>query len=52
MKDKIGQQTYDINVNEEGDMPEYVRMIRGNAAVARPYGSDIQFFARDWRKEK
>ncbi|MCM0711096.1 MULTISPECIES: hypothetical protein [Parabacteroides] len=52
LKDKIGQQTYDINVNEEGDMPAYVRMIRGNAAVARPYGSDIQFFARDWRKEK
>lgn len=52
LKDKIGQQTSDINVNEEGDMPEYIRQWRGNAAVERPYGSDIQFFARDWRKEK
>ena len=52
LNDKVGQQISDINVNEEGDMPEYVRQWRGNAAVERPYGSDIQFFARDWRNEK
>ena len=52
LKEKIGQKISDINVNEEGDMPEYVRQWRGNAAVERPYGSDIQFFARDWREEK
>lgn len=52
LKDQIGKQISDINVNEEGDMPEYVRQWRGNAAVQRPYGSDIQFEARDWRKEK
>ncbi len=48
-QDKIGQQVADINVNEKGDMPEYIRLIRGNAAVERDYGSDIQFFSRDWR---
>lgn len=52
LKDQIGKQTSDINVNEEGDMPAYVRQWRGNAAVERPYGSDIQFEARDWRTEK
>ena len=43
LKDQIGKQTSGINVNEEGDMPAYVRQWRGNAAVERPYGSDIQF---------
>lgn len=52
LKDKIGQKVADIDVNREGDLPEYIRQIRGNAAIAKPYGSDIQFFARDWRKEK
>lgn len=52
LKDKIGQPISDISVNEEGDLPEYVRQLRGNAAVERPYGSDIQFFARNWQKEK
>lgn len=52
LKDQIGTQISDINVNEEGDMPEYVRQWRGNAAVERDYGSDIQFFARDWQTEK
>lgn len=49
LKDKIGTQIDFINVNKEGDMPDYVRLWRGNAAVKRPYGSDLQFFARDWR---
>lgn len=52
MKGKIGEKIDFINVNETGDMPDYVRIWRGNAAVKRPYGSDIQFFARDWRKER
>ena len=52
LKDQIGKDIPGIDVNREGDMPEYVRQWRGNAAVERPYGSDIQFFARDWRNEK
>ncbi len=51
-KDKIGQKVEAIDVNQTGDLPECIRQLRGNAAVARPYGSDIQFFARDWRKER
>lgn len=52
LKDKIGEKIDFINVNETGDMPDYVRQWRGNAAVRRPYGSDIQFFARDWKKPR
>lgn len=48
-KDKIGQKIDPINVNETGDMPDFVRQWRGSAAAKTPYGSDIQFFARDWR---
>ena len=51
-KDQIGGKAPDIDVNKEGDLPEYIRQIRGNAAVAKDYGSDLQFFARDWREEK
>ena len=52
LKDKIGQDAGPINVNKEGDMPAYVRMYRGKAAVKQEYGSDIQFFARDWTKSR
>lgn len=52
VKDMAGQTVAFPNVNVDGDMPDYIRMIRGNAAVKRPYGSDLQFFARDWRKDK
>lgn len=52
LKYKIGEKIDFINVNETGDMPDYVRQWRGNAAVKRPYGSDIQFFARDWKKSR
>ena len=48
-RDRIGEQVADIDVNRTGDLPEGVRQLRGNAAVVRPYGSDVQFFARDWR---
>ncbi|MGN1265860.1 MAG: hypothetical protein ACI4UL_08585 [Muribaculaceae bacterium] len=51
-KDRIGEKVEDIDVNRRGDLPEGVRQIRGNAAVVRPYGSDVQFFARDWRKAR
>jgi len=46
LKDKIGQQV-DVNVNVTGDMPEYVRMYRGSAAVKIPAGSELRLFSRD-----
>jgi len=48
LKDKIGQPV-PVNVNITGDMPDYVRMYRGNAAVKKPFGSQLQLFARDRR---
>ncbi len=38
-----------VNVNNTGDMPEYVRMYRGSAAVRKPYGSELRLFSRDRR---
>lgn len=52
LKDKIGQQIDFINVNEEGDMPDYVRQWRGFAADKKPYGNDLHLFAKDWRTER
>ncbi len=49
LKGKIGQEISFINVNEEGDMPDYVRQWRGFAAEKKPYGSDLHLFAKDWR---
>lgn len=49
LKDQIGKKIDFVNVNVEGDMPEYVRNWRGNAATRQPYGSNLHFFARDWR---
>ena len=46
LKDKIGQPV-NTDVNGEGDMPEYVRMYRGTAAVKKPYGSELRFYARN-----
>lgn len=51
-KDRIGEKVENIDVNRTGDLPAGVRMKRGNAVVVRPYGSDIQFFSRDWRNER
>jgi hypothetical protein len=48
LKDKIGQKA-DVNVNITGDMPDYIRLYRGSAAVRKPYGSDLQLFSRDRR---
>lgn len=52
LKDRVGENVGYINVNETGDMPEYLRQWRGCAAVKTEYGSDLQFFARDWRKSR
>lgn len=52
LKDMIGKEIGFINVNEEGDMPDYVRQWRGFAAEKKDYGSDIHLFSKDWRTEK
>lgn len=46
LKDKVGQPV-STDVNGDGDMPDYVRLYRGSAAIKKPYGSEIRFFARD-----
>jgi len=51
IKSKIGESIY-INVNEQGDMPEYVRMYRGTAAVKKEYGSELRLYSRDRRKTR
>jgi hypothetical protein len=48
LKGKIGRKI-DVNVNKSGDMPDYVRLYRGNAAVKKPYGSELRLFSRDRR---
>lgn len=48
LKDKIGQKA-DVNVNITGDMPDYIRLYRGSAAVRKPYGSELRLFSRDRR---
>jgi len=48
MKSKIGDEIY-VNVNVQGDMPEYVRMYRGTAAVKKEYGSELRLYSRDRR---
>jgi hypothetical protein len=47
-KDKVGLPV-DTDVNGDGDMPDYVRLYRGTAAVKKPYGSELRFYARDRR---
>lgn len=48
LKDKVGKPV-PVNVNVTGDMPDYVRLYRGSAAVKKDYGSDLQLFSRDRR---
>jgi len=38
-----------VNVNIDGDMPEYVRLYRGSAAVKTSMGSELRLFSRDRR---
>jgi hypothetical protein len=48
LKGQIGKEV-SVNVNVTGDMPEYVRMYRGLAAVKKNFGSQLQLFSRDRR---
>lgn len=48
LKGKIGDRV-PVNVNITGDMPDYVRMYRGSAAVKKSFGSQLQLFSRDRR---
>jgi hypothetical protein len=51
MRSRIGEEIY-INVNVQGDMPAYVRMYRGTAAVKKPYGSELRLYSRDRRETR
>jgi hypothetical protein len=46
LQDKLGQPA-STDVNGDGDMPEYVRMYRGTAAVKKPHGSELRLYARN-----
>jgi hypothetical protein len=48
LKNKIGQKV-EVNVNVTGDIPDYIRLYRGSAAVRKPYGSELSLFSRDRR---
>lgn len=48
LKSKIGTKLT-INVNKAGDIPPYVRLYRGNAAVKTVEGSELRLFSRDRR---
>ena len=48
LKDKIGKRV-EVNVNITGDMPEYIRLYRGSAAIRKLYGSELRLFSRDRR---
>lgn len=48
LKSHIGEPVQ-VNVNVRGDMPAYVRMYRGSAAVKKNYGSELRLFSRDRR---
>jgi hypothetical protein len=50
--DSIRNQTgkkLSIDVNKEGDMPPYVRLYRGAAAIKTDIGSELRLFSRDYR---
>lgn len=49
LKNSIGKRI-NVNVNETGDMPDYVRMYRGLAAVKKSFGSELRLYSRDRRK--
>lgn len=51
LKSKVGLPV-DTDVNGDGDMPEYVRLYRGTAAVKKSYGSELRFYARDRRVQR
>ncbi len=39
----------DVDVNIEGDIPPYVRLYRGAAAIKTAAGSELRLFSRDYR---
>jgi hypothetical protein len=51
LKDRIGERI-NINVNVTGDIPDYVRIYRGSAAVKKPFGSELRLFSRDRRSPR
>ena len=51
LKDRKGERVH-INVNQAGDLPNYVRQYRGSAAIKRPYGSELRLFSRDRREPR
>lgn len=46
LRDQIGKRV-SIDVNKDGDLPEYVRMYRGSMAVKKPHGSELRLFSRN-----
>jgi hypothetical protein len=48
LKGKTGERIA-LDVNRTGDIPEYVRIYRGRAAVKKYYGSELRLFSRDRR---
>ena len=51
IRSMIGKKV-EVNVNVTGDMPDYVRMYRGTAAVKKDFGSELRLFSRDHRKPR
>ncbi len=51
LKNQVGNEVH-VNVNVQGDMPEYVRLYRGSAAVKTKFGSELRLFSRDRREHR
>lgn len=49
LKDSVGIKVPFVDVNREGDMPEYHRLWRGTAAFPNATGSELRLHSRDWR---
>lgn len=49
LKDSIGTKVPFVDVNREGDMPEYHRLWRGTAAFPNATGSELRLYSKDWR---
>lgn len=51
LKSEIGKAVL-VDVNQTGDLPHYVRIYRGNAAIKNDMGSELLFHAWDRRKDR